>query len=288
PVIRDAGRLLWPSILSSSIGTVNVFIGAFFLSYAGKGALSAWGYANQIYQLPLGTLLAAMLVPLFPLLTSAAARGDRPALMRLLDRGMNLVLTLCVPLSVALAILATPMVRAAFDRGQFHATNGTAPTASVLAVLAFGLVGYAARDLLVRVFYAMNDSRTPLRVSLLSVLLNIGLNYTFMHFFHAGLRGIALSTALVTWANCLQIAWSLWKRLDGLELPTSRELAGRVIVATLAAGGITLLGEHALTWHSGARGGLVELAVLAVLGLGTYGAALAAFGVRLSGIVKRV
>ena len=282
PVLKDAGRLLWPAILSSSIGQVNVIIGTIFLSRAGDGAISAWAYANVIFQLPLGTLLAALLVPLFPRLTAAAARDDRPELLGLMNRGISIVALLAVPLAAGIALTATPLVRAAFERGKFAATNGTEPTALVLSILALGLVAYAARDLLVRVFYATNDSATPLRVSIVSLFLNVALNAFFMFGLHWGLGGIALSTAIVTWLNLAQVAWALRRKLGSLDFRASWPT---IIRASGATAGAAVIGHLLvrLSWPGGTLGALAELLVVGGAFGAAYAGLLLAFGQRFSG-----
>ena len=296
PVIKEASSLLWPAILSSSIGTINAFIGTFFLSKAGNGAISSWAYANVIYQLPLGTLLSSLLVPLFPRLTAAAAREDYPALRALLDRGVAVVSLVAIPLAAGLSVLAIPIVRLAFDRGAFARTHATAPTALVLAILCLGLVAYALRDVLVRVFYAINDARTPLRVSLISISLNVVLNAIFMFVFKLGLAGIALSAALVTWANFLQIAWALQQRLKEHD-PVHAASAGPILWSgradllkvLIAAGVAGALGRWLvlLHWPHGKLFVLAEILVVSVGGLLAYGGVLLGLGLRPDGILKR-
>ncbi len=283
PAIREAGALLWPAILSSTIGQINVFVGTFFLSRAGEGAIAAWGYANIVYQLPLGTLLAALLVPLFPRLTSAAARDDRAALFGHLNRGVQLVGLVAIPLAVGLAVAAVPVVQVAFERGKFAQTGGTALTAPVLAILCAGMIGYALRDLLVRVFYAVNDSRTPMRVMLVSLGLNVGFNALFMFGFKLGLQGIAWSTVLVTWLNLAQIAWALRAKLGTLGLGPSGPILVRALGAALCAGGVMLYVRQ-FDWPKGLGGGILELAALGVAGVATYGGILLAL--RVNRIIK--
>ncbi|MEB3299973.1 MAG: murein biosynthesis integral membrane protein MurJ [Candidatus Sericytochromatia bacterium] len=236
PRMREVLGLLWPAILSSSVGQLNVLVGTFFLSRAGTGALSAWGYANVLYQLPLGTLLAALLVPLFPKLTETAARGDLEAMRQWLFRGASLVSAVCLPLVAGLVVLAGPLVSAAFVRGQFTVEDA-GRTSMVLACLAAGLVAYAMRDLMVRCFYALNDSRTPLKITLVSLLINIFINSVLTFGFGAGLAGIAAATVAVTWANALQVGFALHRRIGGLGLGELVTPFRRGLANALLAGG---------------------------------------------------
>lgn len=278
PAIREAGNLLWPAILSSTIGQINVFVGTFFLSRAGQGAIAAWGYANIVYQLPLGTLLAALLVPLFPRLTSAAARDDREALFGHLNRGVQIVAMVALPLAAGIGLAAEPIIRVAYERGKFAQTGGTALTAPVLAILCTAMIAYALRDLFVRVFYAVNDSKTPMRVMIVSLALNVAFNWFFMFVLGAGLAGIAWSTVLVTWLNFAQIAWALRSKLGTLGLGPSVPVIGRALAAT-AGGAAAMWWVRSFEFPGGLLGGMIELAALAVAAVAAFGGILLAFRV---------
>ncbi len=277
--IREAGGLLWPAILSSTIGQINVFVGTFFLSKAGMGAIAAWGYANIVYQLPLGTLLAALLVPLFPRLTSAAARDDRPALFEHLNRGVQVVAMVALPLAAGIGLAAEPIIRVAYERGKFAETGGTALTAPVLAILCTAMIAYALRDLFVRVFYAVNDSRTPMRVMLVSLALNVGFNWFFMFVLDAGLPGIAWSTVLVTWLNFGQIAWALRGKLGTLGVAPSIPIVARALVAT-AGGAAAVWYVQTFNFPAGLLGGVLELGAIGISGILVYGGILLAFRIQ--------
>lgn len=282
PRMRALLALLWPAILSSSVGQLNVLVGTFFLSRAGTGAIAAWGYANVIYQLPLGTLLAALLVPLFPRLTEAAAKGDMDGLRHWLARGASLVGGICLPLAAGLVVLAGPLVSVAFARGAFGAED-VARTALVLACLALGLVAYALRDLMVRCFYALHDSRTPLRITVVSLLINVIVNAVLTFAFDAGLAGIAAATVLVTWANALQVAWALRRRIGSLGLATMLQPFRDGLVHALVAGAAswTLIAwlEARIWWPVGFWGQLGLLTLGG--GLGMFLVAAGLVGVRI-------
>lgn len=278
PAIKEAGNLLWPAILSSTIGQINVFVGTFFLSKAGPGAIAAWGYANIVYQLPLGTLLAALLVPLFPRLTSAAARDDRDALFSHLNRGVQIVAMAALPLAAGIGLAAEPIIRVAYERGKFAETGGTALTAPVLAILCTAMIAYALRDLFVRVFYAINDSKTPMRIMLVSLALNVAFNWYFMFVLDAGIAGIAWATVLVTWLNFAQIAWALRSKLGTLGLAPSLPTVGRALAAT-AGGAAALMWVSTFSFPKGLLGGILELAAMGAAAATVYGAILLGFRV---------
>lgn len=262
--VRDMLRMLLPASMSSSIGTFNVAIGTAFCSSLGTGAISIFNYSNLLIQLPLGIMLTAMLVPMFPRLTEAAAAGDRPALMGWIHRGLKAILLTTLPMTGFLIVLGESAIRLAFERGRFTA-QATHATAMVLGVIALSIVAYASRDLFTRVFYARNRNRVPLVVTAVS----IGTNWWFCALLVGrGMAGLATATALVTVTNMLILGVLLGRELGGLELGKLAPTAGRALLAAGLASGMAWFLSRVLPSH-GHLAAIVQL-----LGAGTLGIAL--------------
>lgn len=232
PGVVDMLRMLVPASLSSSMGTINVAIGTAFCSGLGVGAISVFNYANLLMQLPLGILLTALLVPMFPQLTAAAAAQDRPALLGWLHRGLTTLFLTTLPMTAMLAVLGEPMIRLAFERGRFDA-QATHDTALVLGVLSVTIVAYASRDLFTRVFYARARNRVPLLVTGLSIATNY---LACLFLVRYGLGGLAAATGLVTVINMTLLGGLLARELGGLELNRVMGSLGRGVLGAALAG----------------------------------------------------
>lgn len=276
PEVKGIWGVLLPACVSSTIGTISVIIGTNFASSLPAGSISAFDFANKLIQLPLGILMTALLIPLFPLLTQAAVASDRPELFRRMNQGLATIGLATFPLIALFVAASEPVVAVVFQRGAFDAAD-TRLTAVVLAICALGIWTYAARDLMIRVFYALDDGRTPLLVSLASLGVTVAAMAAVIGPF--GLNGLAAATAGVTVFNCALIAVLLRRKLGELPLGGSAPVVGKAAVAAGVAG---LAAHLAGPWLPGTGTFVEALARLvaqgAVLGA-VYAGALAAFGV---------
>jgi putative peptidoglycan lipid II flippase len=149
-----------------------------------------------------------------PTLSRHAARNDTAGMRDTVSNGLRLMLMLNVPATVGLIALATPIVALIFEHGRFTPSD-TAATAAALACYAPGLVGYSAVKIAVPSFYSIHDSRTPVLVSVATVLLNVVLNLTLVRVI--GFKGLALGTAVSAIFNATVLLWVLRSRLGGLD-----------------------------------------------------------------------
>lgn len=264
PGVAQALSLIIPAALSSTVGQVVILVHTFFASGLPEGSWAAVNYANRLQQLPLGTLLTAVLVPMLPLLTRAAVQTDDFAtLKRQANQGLRSLIVMTLPLSVLLSTLSQPVVRLLFQRGAFDA-DATIVTAQILAILNVSLVAYALRDLLVRVFYALGDSRTPFLTSFLTIALVVGLDAILVPLL--GDCGVAATTTLVTFVNLFVLGALLRRRIGRFLDEETWRATGLVGLACLPL----LAGGYGLTWLIGERG-LIETVLLMGIGGGLLG-----------------
>lgn len=229
--IREILQTMLPVIVGLSITQINTFSDSliawcfaqprenpdallpFFggISYPmTSGAVSALYFGERMYQFPLGIFGVALGTVLFPLLSRHAVRGDLPRLRSDLELGMRLVVTIGLPAGLGLMILAEPIARALFERGEFHATD-TLRTAIVIAAYGSGVWAYCAIQILQRGFYALLDRRTPLRIGLWTVGLNFLLNLILIWPF--GEAGLAVSTSFCAMLQTGVLIWMLQSRI---------------------------------------------------------------------------
>jgi putative peptidoglycan lipid II flippase len=147
--------------------------------------------------------------------------------------GLRLMLMLNVPATVGLMVLATPIVALIFEHGRFTPAD-TAATAAALACYAPGLIGYSAVKIAVPSFYSLRDSRTPVLVSVTTVLVNVGLNLALVRLM--GFQGLALGTAASALFNAGVLLWLLRSRLEGLDQRRVGDSFARIGAASLVMG----------------------------------------------------
>lgn len=229
PGLRQILRLMMPATIGAAAVQVNVFVNSNFASYLGDGPVSWLNVAFRFLQLPIGLFGVAIGTVALPALSRQVARNDRAALLRTLDQALTLLIVLTLPAAAGLALFGDPIVGLLYEHGRFTAAD-TVAAGNALAGYALGLVGYAAIKVITPAFYALDDVQTPARISLLSIAVNLGLNWLFVRRLGFGHVGLAVATSGVALVNCALLGLVLRRRL-GPFAPGLGRTAVRVGVA---------------------------------------------------------
>lgn len=209
--MRKINEVLFPAILSTTIGQTNVYIDMFFTSGLQEGAWSAISYSNRLYQFPAGVLITAFLVPLFPMFSSFIGQKNWASLKLYFNKGLSTLWFLAFPICMFMFLFSQDAIYLLFQRGAFD-WEDTVLVTKALLFLSVSIIPYVARDTLTRVFYSFDDSKTPFMVAGLSILVKIIMNMLCVEKF--GLAGITLSTTAVTFFNMFMLGILLKKKID--------------------------------------------------------------------------
>jgi putative peptidoglycan lipid II flippase len=264
PGVRKVGRLMFPIALGLAAAQVNVFVDTILGTQLPPGRVAALRYADTVAQLPLGTFSQALAFVLFPFLARDAATGAIESIRHRTALALRLNIFVLLPASIGLAVLGGPIVAALFERGQFG-PESVRQTAYALTFFSLGLAGQAATALLVRVFYALQDVMTPLKISLAVIAVNLGTNVVLVHLLAQG--GLALGTSIAATLNAVLLARALRRRLKGLEGHAILQTARRAVIGVIPMGLVAAGVAYAITGGS-LQGGLRPLvATLAAIAL---------------------
>jgi putative peptidoglycan lipid II flippase len=264
PGVRKVGRLMFPIALGLAAAQVNVFVDTILGTQLPAGRVAALRYADTVAQLPLGTFSQALAFVLFPFLARDAATGALESIRHRTALALRLNIFVLVPASIGLAVLGGPIVAALFERGQFG-PDSVRQTAYALTFFSLGLAGQAATALLVRVFYALQDVMTPLKISLAVIAVNLATNVVLVHLLAQG--GLALGTSIAATLNAVLLGRALRGRLHGLEGRALLQTARRALIGVVPMGLVAAGVAYAITGGS-LQGGLRPLvAVLAAVAL---------------------
>jgi putative peptidoglycan lipid II flippase len=241
-------------------------------------APSAINAAFRLYMLPQGMFSVAVATVLFPSLARLASRADMDGFRRTVSNGIRQIAFLLVPASVICAVLAGPIVRVVYQRGDF--TSGQTPaTAAALAAFSLGLSFNGFMLMLNRAFFSLQSPWIPTWVALGNLALNAALDGAF---FKLGIWGLPLSTSIVNIAGTGALLYLLRRRLGRIELSETTRTVMLVTIASAALAGVSYgiwVGlHHALGGSFGAA--LVALLVALAAGLGTYAVSCRVLGVR--------
>ncbi|CAN5435718.1 murein biosynthesis integral membrane protein MurJ [soil metagenome] len=232
PGMKEYLVMFLPLTFSTSIGTLIGYVDQGFSSGLVQGGWSAICNANRLVQLPLGILVTAMLVPIGPIFAKHVSAGKIEDLKFELKRALTLLWFLALPISALLLVEGRSVIKLLFERNAWTA-NDTEMVASVLLILTPMIFFYVARDLLTRVFYAFQDSKTPFAIAVMAILVKVFLDWLFVSVFKLGITGIALATTLITIFNLSWLFYFLRKKTG--RLGTLAMLKPLAIMTTGAA-----------------------------------------------------
>lgn len=273
PRLRAVLALMAPMTLGLSAVQINTLLDSviaylFIVVDGERRGTAVLGFAQTLYQLPLGVFGISFATALFPELATKAAAGDRRGFLETFERGLRLSLFVALPSCLGLMLVATPLVRVLFERGDFDAAQ-TARVAPVVVYFSLGMAAYFAQHIVIRAFYALQDTRTPARIAVLMVLLNLALNLSLVFVMEE--RGLALSTSVCAF---VQVGWLLVvlrRRLPDFALGSFLARSWKVLTASAVMAGALLMAQRIpVPWDGTATGNLVQLGVLVVVGVATY------------------
>ncbi|MBB6179680.1 murein biosynthesis integral membrane protein MurJ [Pseudorhizobium flavum] len=243
PNVKRLLVLAVPAAITGGITQINQIIGQAIAS-GKEGAIAALQYADRIYQLPLGVVGVAVGVVLLPELSRALKAGHMKEAVGIQNRSLEFVLFMTLPAAAGLWVLSEPIIRVLYERGAFSAENTTV-VASILAIYGIGLPGFVMIKALQPGFYAREDTRTPMRFTFISVIVNSGLAITLFPILAE--RGIATAEAAAGWINTILLFSTLLWRGD---LVWEWALLRRTLLLIVSAGVMAATLIYALPYAS--------------------------------------
>jgi len=291
--VRRIIRLMMPAILGSSVAQINLIVDRVIASFLVTGSISWLYYSDRLLEFPLGVFAIALATVILPGLSRHHASRSAAAFSATLDWALRLAVVIALPAAVGMFFLAGPMVATLFNYGAFEAHDVRMAGYSVMAY-ALGLMAFTLVKVLAPGYFSRQDTRTPVRISIISMLTNIVLNIAIvlpmMHYgFTAPHAGLAFATGLAAVLNAVMLYRGL--RRKGVYTPGDGWgwLVARVGVANLVM-------AATLWWLAGDLDGWIvapwfdrglRLTVCVGVGLAVYLSTLWISGVRPRHLVMR-
>jgi len=241
--IKRAWKMIAPASLSSGMIQINVLTDLFFASKI-VGAAAALSYANFLVQAPLGIISNTILIPLLPVFVSLRARENHLKLIKKIHQGLIISSSSMVFLGSIFISLSVPIVILIYGRGSFN-QNAIDVVSQLLIAYGLGMPFYLSRDLLVRVFYCIEDSKTPFKISIIAILLNLFFDWFLiggtspwgeLSPINLGVNGLVYSTTFVNLFACILLLLKLNNKLDNLKLSKIVSQNLRIIFIGLISG----------------------------------------------------
>jgi len=285
--VRQVGKLLVPAVLAASVGQVNSLIDTILASTLATGSISWLYYADRLFELPIGVVAVALGTVLLPNLSRLAGGDVSLEFRRTVGWGVRMGVLLGLPASIALFILACPLIATLFHHGEMSEAD-VAMTALALRAFAIGLLPLVLVKVLAPAFFAHQDTQTPFRIAGVAVAANLVLNLSMFRWF--GHVGLALATSMAGWLHC----WLLWRsavRRGYLPIDATLLRSGLRVVAAVTCMGLALAASvpsDAFWLSSSTIERVLWLAGSVLLGSSVFVATLALAGLRLDDIRHRV
>ncbi|MEO1391494.1 MAG: murein biosynthesis integral membrane protein MurJ [Cyanobacteria bacterium J06634_5] len=262
PGVRDVLKVLGPATFSSGTMQINVYTDLFFAAFV-PGTLAALGFANLLVQTPLGIVSNIILVPFFPIFARLADPSNWTELKQRIRQSLVLVALTMLPMSALIITLANPIVTVVYKRGNFD-EDAVRLVTLILIAYGAGMFVYLARDVMVRVFYALGDGQTPFRISLVNIAVNAVLDYIFFNWM--GPAGLVVATIGVNIVSLVAMTVLLDRKIGGLPVADWARTIVTLTAASVVSGVSCWLTLGGLTSLIGADGFLVNLILMSVAG----------------------
>ncbi|MFP4452766.1 MAG: murein biosynthesis integral membrane protein MurJ [Desulfobacterales bacterium] len=240
PALKKIGLLMGPAVFGAAVYQINILVGTLLASLLPEGSVSYLYYADRLVQFPLGIFAISTSIALLPSLSRQAAAKDYEALAETFAYSMNLIFFITVPAMAGLIVLREPIIGLLFMRGAFG-LESMQLTAYALFHYSVGLWAFSGVRILVSTFYALQDTKTPVKMATYSIIANIAFGVILMGPLSHG--GLALATSLGSMINFFLLAAVLQKRMGGLYWKKIVVSIARTVICSI------IMGIVLLWWH---------------------------------------
>lgn len=278
PAVHEIARRMGPSILGVAAFQISTVLCQTLAYSHGDDLVSSFNYAIRLMELPQGVVGISLATVLLPELSDLAADKKFPEFRSTLSEGLRQVFFLTLLPAIILLVLSEPIVRLLFERGEFK-PHSTGQVAFMLACLTPGLLAFSLNNILARAFFALGDTATPMRISLVAIGVNV-----VTALFSLGIyprAGLAIANSLSGLVNCILLFYAIKRAQPKFDIFAFRPALLRMLIAALAAAVVAFAVRFSCTqWigHSSLLPRLAEVFIPIAFAALTYGAVAFAVG----------
>lgn len=269
PEMKRLAMIAMPAILAAGVVQVNLLVGRQVASHSEAGSITWLMLADRINQLPLGVVAIAIGIVLLPDLSRRLAAEDSVGGRNAFNRAFEFALMLTVPAAIAFMVVPMPIVSVIYERGAFT-SDDVAYTALTLMIYALGLPAFVIQKVLQPLYFAREDTRSPLRYALVAMVINAVIAIGLMPII--GFLAAALATTIAGWI----MVWQLWRGSRGMGDAAQtdarfRKRVWRIILAAVLMGAVLWVGQPLLFAPLAPSGhDTLALVLLVLLGMISY------------------
>jgi len=285
--VRKIFKLMLPGIFGSSVAQLNLLIDSAIASMLAAGSISYLYYSDRLMELPLGIFAIAIATVALPRLSSQHANKSTAEFSQTLDWSLRSAFLICLPAAVGLVTLAGPLISTIFQHGEFT-DYSVLMTRYSLWAFGFGLFGFVLVKVLVPGYFSRQDTKTPVKIGIIAIVVNVSLNLMVLALFLTGKwqtaphAGLAAATSVGAFVNALLLYKGLRKtNVYQPEAGWFAYLAKIFLACGLMAALLLFMAGDLNSWTSAsAFERISRLAILIGAGISTYFLVLFALGIR--------
>lgn len=265
PVMKDMMILILPVVIGVGANQINSIVDKSLASLLGTDVVASFSYAIKLYEFVQALFITSILAVIYPRLSSMIVSERMDSFLNSLKKTMNVIIVALVPIIVGCIVLSKQIVEVLFQRNAFTSKD-TTMTASILLIYVIGILAFALRDVLTRGFYSMEDSKTPMINSIISIVFNISLNLILVK--PLGYKGLAIATVVSAYIGLFLFNRSMKKKIEGYSSRDNYIVFAKALFAALIMGlGVKLV--YGIVGASLVGGLLLKLiALLSAVGVG--------------------
>ncbi len=229
--VREVGKLMVPRTIGLAVSQIDTTVDLILSSLLGARMVTVFNFAQHLQQLPIGLFGATVAQAAFPLLSQSSAIQDKEQFRKTITSALNQILFFVMPVSALFIVLRIPIVRLVFGASRFD-WQATVLTGMTLSAFSISLASQSVSQLLTRGFYALYDTKTPVAVSVCTILVNTIASVIFIQVFHYPVWSLGISTSL---ASLLHVAILLFLLKKRIEIPSMGLLLATPLKITVAS-----------------------------------------------------
>lgn len=233
--VKEVGRLMLPRTLGLAVSQIGITVDLVLASLLGAKAVAVFNFAQHLQQLPIGLFGAPIAQAVLPSLSRLWAKKDAEEFKKIFLASFHQILFLVLPSSMILIVLRIPVVRLIFGAARFD-WEATVLTGKTLAFFSLSLFAQSLTHLLARSFYALHDSKTPVKIGAFSIFVNIFLSIIFIERFSFPIYTLALSTSIASVLDCFLLLFFLDKKVGGFKKSEFFWPTFKILIASVITG----------------------------------------------------
>ena len=232
-------KLAPPILISTWVQPINNIVNIRLASGLQDGqAVSALEYSYNLYLIIVGVFSYTLSNIIFPELSKLTADNNKSMIVEILNKSIKISLFLIIPMSVGIGVLSNDIIKLIYERGEFTATS-TYLTGGALTYYAIGMIGYGLMEILNKAFYAMQDSKTPMKISALAIIMNILLSIGLVKV--NDYLGLPLAASVTSIITAILMIYAKNKKMNGIVDKKTTVECAKTIVSALIMGVVVYL-----------------------------------------------